>query len=561
MNLALYLVYYFLITTSVVGYGFAFAKIVNNNLLKFNIGYIGFFGIFTLITLSYFTNLFFAHSMSHNLIVLIIGILFFLYFVFYNKNYLKKNVYILFGVSLILILGLFISKSHDDFPYYHLPYALHLVEHKLQIGMGYFNLGYRTTSSIFYLNSLFYLPLIKFYHFHAAAFMILVFANIIFIKKILNKKDLRSFDFIYILNLFAFVFINVVFYRLAEHGTDRSGQIIVFLVIISVIELLKNRDAMHESLQKILILIAILVTLKSFFVLYVALVLYLYFKFRDKIDLEILLIKSKLGFFILFIALLFLNSNLMNSGCLVFPVDFTCFPKLTWAIPINEVQELSRWYEQWAKAGAGPNFRVENPELYIQGFNWVPFWFQEYFFNKVSDTLAGIIFIIFIFYCLFFRTIKSKSKKQKYEIIYLFIIGFFLIWFYKYPALRYGGFCLLALVLFFPASLHLEGRIKNNKQKTKFVYLLIFLTFAVYNYRNIERIGKEIKVYNYKPFSHTFFFVYKTKYKEFFAGEGIYVNKTIDHMCWSVPSPCTAGTIPKVKKKFGYIMFYDEREK
>ena len=119
--------------------------------------------------------------------------------------------------------------------------------------MGYFNLGYRTTSSIFYLNSLFYLPLIKFYHFHAAAFMILIFANIIFIKKILNKKDLRSFDSIYILNLFAFVFTNVVFYRIAEHGTDRSGQIIVFLVIISAIELLKNREAMHEGLQKILI--------------------------------------------------------------------------------------------------------------------------------------------------------------------------------------------------------------------------------------------------------------------------------------------------------------------
>ena len=118
----------------------------------------------------------------------------------------------------------------------------------------------------------------------------------------------------------------------------------------------------------------------------------------------------------------------------------------------------------------------------------------------------------------------------------------------------------MALVLFFPASLHLEGRIKNNKQKTKFVYLLIFLTLAVYNYRNIERINKESKVYNYKPFSHTFFLVDKVKYKEFFVGEGIYVNKTIDNMCWSVPSPCTGGTIPKVKKKFGYIMFYDERE-
>ena len=33
-----------------------------------------------------------------------------------------------------------------------------------------------------------------------------------------------------------------------------------------------------------------------------------------------------------------------------------------------EVRELNDWYEQWSKAGAGPNFGVENPELYIKNF-------------------------------------------------------------------------------------------------------------------------------------------------------------------------------------------------
>ena len=27
---------------------------------------------------------------------------------------------------------------------------------------------------------------------------------------------------------------------------------------------------------------------------------------------------------------------------------------------------MNNWYEQWSKAGANPNFRVENPEVYIQ---------------------------------------------------------------------------------------------------------------------------------------------------------------------------------------------------
>ena len=29
--------------------------------------------------------------------------------------------------------------------------------------------------------------------------------------------------------------------------------------------------------------------------------------------------------------------------------------------------------------GAGPNFRVEDPENYIQGFNWVSNWFDNIF--------------------------------------------------------------------------------------------------------------------------------------------------------------------------------------
>jgi hypothetical protein len=43
---------------------------------------------------------------------------------------------------------------------------------------------------------------------------------------------------------------------------------------------------------------------------------------------------------------------------------------------------MNDWYEQWSKAGANPNFRVENPQEYIQYFNWVSNWFERIFFYK-----------------------------------------------------------------------------------------------------------------------------------------------------------------------------------
>ena len=80
-----------------------------------------------------------------------------------------------------------------------------------------------------------------------------------------------------------------------------------------------------------------------------------------------------------------------NTGCLIYPASFTCFEQFSWSIPIGTVEQMNLWYEQWSKAGAGPNFRIENPEIYILKFNWVPNWFEMYFFTKVSDNIFVII--------------------------------------------------------------------------------------------------------------------------------------------------------------------------
>ena len=56
-----------------------------------------------------------------------------------------------------------------------------------------------------------------------------------------------------------------------------------------------------------------------------------------------------------------------------------------------------------------PNFRVEDPLKYISLFNWVPNWFEIYFFNKVSDSfLAGLFLIILIIYITFYPSPKKK---------------------------------------------------------------------------------------------------------------------------------------------------------
>ena len=112
--------------------------------------------------------------------------------------------------------------------------------------------------------------------------------------------------------------------------------------------------------------------------------------------------------FYFFIILLFIN--FVNSGCLVYPVYLTCFDNFQWSIGSIETLRMNNWFEQWSKAGAGPNFRVQEADLYIQNFNWVENWFKIYFFTKISDLLLGLILLILIVGLIFYNKSIERVK-------------------------------------------------------------------------------------------------------------------------------------------------------
>jgi hypothetical protein len=110
--------------------------------------YIGFFGLTLITFISYLTNIFFAHNFAHNIILHSVGI--FCFLSYFEKKYLKFYRAI-FLISIFVVISLFISKSNDDFPYYHLTFTKYLVENKLIFGIGNIDHGYNLISSIFFL--------------------------------------------------------------------------------------------------------------------------------------------------------------------------------------------------------------------------------------------------------------------------------------------------------------------------------------------------------------------------------------------------------------------------
>ena len=551
-NLIAFTFFYFAIITSVVGYGLLIANAANLKNTHYNKGYLGIFGVFFLIFYSYFSHFFISHNYINNLIVLVLGLILFFYY-FDKKN---KNDYIIFYLFfLILFIGFVIFKSHDDFSYYHFAYTYYLTQNNLFVGIGNFNHGFRTPSSIFYLNSLFYLPIIKYYFFHLGAVMIMGFSSLILLEYILKKKNEKKINIIFFLSLMSFIFINIFFYRISEHGTDRSAQILIFLLIIELILLINADNQFRENSSKFFILLILVISLKSFYILYLILLFPLFYHFiKDK---KIIYLKDFLRnpfFYLSVLTFIFiLLINFFNSGCLIYPVKITCFENFSWTIPLQEVSQMNNWYEQWSKGGAGPNFRVDDPEIYIQKFNWVGNWITVYFFNKVSDFLYGIVFLSVILFVIFYsKNNKIEITYKGINVIYLMLILLFVEWFYNHPALRYGGYPLIALLLFLPIAQYLSKKNYLNFNITIRAYFLIFLTLSVFVARNFNRLHNEEEKYKYEPMKKINYHVDHS----YFRIQNIFNNIIkVNKDCLNKLNYCEEHKNFNMKKEFNYIVF------
>ncbi len=514
------ILFYFLILFSILGFG-RIVTIFNSNYQVSSFD--GLIGISILILISFITNLFFPHNLIHNSIVITFGLFLFIFDFKNNFSSRLKEIKLILLVFSIIFIGILIYKNHDDFYYYHFPYSLILTNFEKIFGLGNLNHGFRTPSSIFYLNSLFYLPGIKYFLMNSGAIYIFGFVNLILIELILKYLKKNVQNFILFLSVLSFIYINSKFSRFSEHGTDLSAIILIFLMAVYYYENVNNINKISRSeffkeyFIKINILFILIISLKTFYIIY--LLIYLAWIYENKSFFlkkgSFALIINNFSTYVFILILFFVFFTIFsNTGCLIYPASFTCFEQFSWSIPIGTVEQMNLWYEQWSKAGAGPNFRVDNPEIYILKFNWVPNWFKMYFFTKVSDNILVIILVSLITYLILsFKNKRQNNYKYKYLLFYILLIILFFEWFYNHPALRYGGYSLIALIIFIPISLLISGYVFNFNKLKKRIYFLMFLSTLIFLSKNISRINNEIDKYNYKPVKSSFFYLNKDGFK------------------------------------------------
>ena len=547
----IFLFYKYIFLISTIGHGILFCKLFIKDFLQKNIGYLGIIGFFSLSVYSILTSFFIAHNEMHNTIIHFIGVVYFVIF-FINQKERFKEFKVLFVFSIVLIIGAYVFKNHDDFSYYHLTYSLNLSENSFIVGTGIFSHGFRTFSSLFYYHSLLYMPYIEFYLFHIGPYFILIFFNLIVFEKLSEFKSLENSDFIFYFSLLSFIFVNVVFYRIGEHGTDRSAQILLLLIFITFFELILSKKNSKKNiiyLNLLILFIFLASSMKAIYYLYFLIVPFVIF-YRK---LVFLTLKFLFCFKFCFFLSIFLNllTYYLNTGCLLYPAKISCIGNPSWQIPIQEVEKMKIHYEWWAKAGGGPGYISEIPkEKYIDNFNWLPNWIERHFFNKVSDTVIGIIFICI----LLIVTIKIFSKKKKKSnlipgYIYFFPIIFLLEWFLNHPSMRYGGYVLFAIPIFMFTSSYLSKLDLKMKRLLKISFSFIIISLLLFNIRNFVRINKESEIYGYDLIKSPFFYIEETESRIIHEEDNFKIYTTKDgKSCWASMTPCSYYKDIRVEK-------------
>lgn len=558
MNLLIITSYYLLILISITGYGLIFNRLFNLNLSFKEFPLIGIIGLIFLTFISFATNIIVAHNFEHNITILFVGIIYFLLFenyFFLKKIYKNKKIFFqLFSIIIFFSIINSMGKTHDDFGWYHLPYTLNLSQNKLQIGLGHFNHGFRTHSSLFYTNSIFYLPLIKNYSFNFAQSYLFFFTAFYFYQK---SMEIRLNKLLNIYSILSLGFILIFFYRLAEHGTDRSGQILVLLLTFIVLKfLLNSKEKSYSEYQIFLIILTYVISLKSYFVIFgILLIPLIFLNIKDIIFLKKILNVRLLLFLSLFIIFNY-GTQFLNSGCILYPISFTCYDKFIWSFKIQHVKDMNLWYELWSKAGANPNWRTEDFQLYVSNFNWILNWIENYFFNKFSDFLLGLFILVLIVFLFIKKKISHFVPKRKMNLTYLLFLFIILlvVWFIKFPQLRYGGFIIVANIIFLSFCFYVSNKSFSSKiyKSLKILSLIIILIFSG---RNIDRLIKENKLYGYDIISNAFYNVENNKFNTKTLNDDIQINIS-EGSCWVIPQPCTHRSF-KAKKINNYIFYYE----
>ena len=530
-----------IVSVSIAGFGSFFStKPKSNFFLEI---FLGFIIIPLIITIIHF---FFKINLLIAFLIFSFGLL--IFFIKKKLSFLKifKIERIYYLIIILLLIPIFISqKYHEDFGYYHLPYALSFIEEKIIFGFANIDKPYVYNSIWLNLYSIFFLNDKNFDFLTLPSFLLFLSFILFSFNQLFLNNEKKSSDYFLLITLFYFI---LKFTRISEFGVDLPAVIFSILTIYFFLRFsetnLKDERGEYFFLITIFSIFSILIKLSTIPIIFLTIYLYLkYFR-----DLKFYIFKLKF-FFIYFLSITFFIQQFIYTGCILFPSDFTCL-NVSWFNRDNI--DLSRELELTNKSYSIAKDYF-TPEEYLKNLNWFSFWLKRSII-EISEHLLTIILPIILF--LYFHKNKIDQNyvlKDKSGLYIFFIFGLF-FWLNYSPVYRFA----IHLFITFIFILIINILMKKNFSKKIFLVFVMFFIFFSFS-KNIIRLNKVENIFfgiqkinneyilNRKNINQPMK-VYKPDVKK-----NTLLNGYQGISCWNIPFICSYNKLD-IQEKNGYLI-------
>ncbi len=538
-QLLILLVSIILLSFSISGNGLIITKNLKRNFfLDF------FFGLIITSFVITIIHFFFKINLLISCIIFSVGfILFFKNINFNFFKYLEKKNFVYLIILLSLLPMLISQKYHEDFGYYHLPYALALLEEKIVFGFANIDKSFVYNSIWLNLNSIFFLKNNNFNFLTIPGFMLFIFFIFFSINKLLKKKEIKSSDYYLLVTLFYFI---LKFTRISEFGVDLPA---IIFSILSIYYFIKFFEVDKISEKKIIFYYNLAFSIFSILIKFstlpiIFLTIYLFFKNFKEFKFYIF---SYRFLIIYFLSIIFLVQQFIYTGCLFFPSGLTCFD-VSWFnidyIHLSKQLELTNKSYSIAKD-------VYQPQEYLNNFNWFSYWLKRNYI-EIGEHLITILLpsIVFIFF-LKKKTNDSFFIKEK-KIIYLFLFINLFFWLNFSPVYRFG------VHLFVTLSFIVLLDLFSSRNFSKKIFIIFISIFFIFNFsKNLVRIFESPEIFLGIQKIDNKFLMNETNSNEYAKVYFPHLRKNEKNgwqgrLCWDIPFICSYNKI-KIDKRYGYL--------
>ena len=395
LQILLFFVGIILFSLSISGYGKLInLKIKNNFFLDIFLGFIIISFIIT--TIHFFLKI----DLVVSLLIFILGLIIFIKKKNINFSGFFKIKTILYLFIIFLLIPMFLSqKYHEDFGYYHLPYALSFLEEKIVFGFANINEPYVYNSIWLNLYPLFFFENKNFNFLTLPSFLLFLGFTIFSINKIFEKKIINFSDYYLTFVLF---YCLLKFTRISEFGVDFPATIFSVLGIFYFIKFYETNENFEKKsffyLNLVFSIFSILIKLSAIPVI----ILPIYLYFSNFKNLKFYIFENKF-LIIYFLCLVFFVQQFIYTGCILFPTNLTCL-NVSWFNPDNI--DLSKKLELINKSYSLAR-KIHSPEEYLSNFTWFSFWFKRSL-NEILEHLMTMIVPLL----LFSLVLKKKEKSH-----------------------------------------------------------------------------------------------------------------------------------------------------